>query len=287
MAAPAPARAAVPRPPARHPFCEHPGPLAVAHRGFSLDGRENTLDAFEAAVRLGYRYLETDVRATADGRLVAFHDERLDRVSDVSGRLADLPWSVVRAARVGEAAGPGGGVPLLEDVLGSFPAARFNVDVKSAAALAGIGGVLSRTGAHGRVLLTSFGERRRRAALAAAGTGPGGRAPATSASLPRTAAALLGVRLGAPALVRAALGACGGAGGVDAVQVPVRHGDLGVVSQGFVDAVHRAGAQVHVWTVDEPVQVHALLDLGVDGIITDRADLLRGVLRARGQWVGA
>ncbi|NAZ87503.1 glycerophosphodiester phosphodiesterase family protein [Kineococcus indalonis] len=286
----APVRAAVPRPPARHAFCEHPGPLAIAHRGFSLDGRENTLAAFEAAVRLGYRYLETDVRATADGRLVAFHDEQLDRVSDVSGRLADLPWSVVRAARVGTGPGAGEAVPLLEDVLGAFPRARFNVDVKSAAALAGIGEVLRRTGAHERVLLTSFGERRRRAALAAAGTGPGGAAPATSASLPRTAAALLGVRLGAPALVRTALGAGArgdGGGAVDALQVPVRHGGLSVVSQGFVDAAHRAGAQVHVWTVDDPAQVHALLDLGVDGIITDRADLLREALRARGQWVGA
>ncbi|WP_374115834.1 glycerophosphodiester phosphodiesterase family protein [Kineococcus sp. TRM81007] len=284
MSSPAPgapvlsARAgAVPRPPARHPFCEHPGPLAVAHRGFAPDGGENTPAAFAAAVRLGFRYLETDVRATADGRLVAFHDERLDRVSDVSGRLAQLPWSVVRRARVDG----GEEVPLLEDVLGSFPAARFNVDVKTPVALAGLGEVLRRTGAHGRVLLTSFSERRRRAALAVAGRDAGGAAPATSASLPLTAAALAGVRAHRAALVRTALG------GVDAVQVPVRHRGVAVVSEAFVDAVHRAGAQVHVWTVDEAVQMHALLDLGVDGLITDRADVLREVLLARGQWVPA
>ncbi|WP_432505022.1 glycerophosphodiester phosphodiesterase family protein [Kineococcus arenarius] len=264
----------------RHPFCEHPGPLAVAHRGFSLTGCENTLAAFSAAVDLGYRYLETDVRATADGRLVAFHDERLDRVSDVAGRLGDLPWSVVRTARVGSGANGGGEpVPLLEDVLGAFPHARFNVDVKTPAALAGIGEVLRRTAAHERVLLTSFSERRRVAALAAAGRGAGGAAVATSASLPRTAAAVVGVRARRPAVVRAALA------GVDAVQVPVRHRGAVVVSEGLVDAVHRAGAQVHVWTVDEAVQMHALLDLGVDGLITDRADVLREVLRARGQWV--
>ncbi|WP_432533288.1 glycerophosphodiester phosphodiesterase family protein [Kineococcus arenarius] len=252
----------------------------MAHRGFSLTGCENTLAAFSAAVELGYRYLETDVRATADGRLVAFHDERLDRVSDVSGRLADLPWSVVRTARVGSAASGGGEpVPLLEDVLGAFPHARFNVDVKTPAALAGIGEVLRRTAAHERVLLTSFSERRRVAALAAAGRGAGGAAVATSASLPRTAAVVVGVRARRPAVVRAALA------GVDAVQVPVRHRGAVVVSEGLVDEVHRAGAQVHVWTVDEAVQMHALLDLGVDGLITDRADVLREVLRARGQWV--
>ncbi|WP_432495683.1 glycerophosphodiester phosphodiesterase family protein [Kineococcus auxinigenes] len=267
----------MPRPAPRHPFCEHPGPLAVAHRGFSLTGSENTLAAFSAAVDLGYRYLETDVRATADGRLVAFHDERLDRVSDVAGRLADLPWSVVRTARVG--VGAGEPVPLLEDVLGAFPRVRFNVDVKTPAALAGLGEVLRRTRAHGRVLLTSFSERRRVAALAAAGHGAGGATVATSASLPRTAAAVLGVRARRSALVRAALG------GVDAVQVPVRHRGAVVVSEDLVDEVHRAGAQVHVWTVDEAVQMHALLDLGVDGVITDRADVLREVLRARGQWV--
>ncbi|WP_432485142.1 glycerophosphodiester phosphodiesterase family protein [Kineococcus esterisolvens] len=276
-------RPPAPRPVARHPFCEHPGPLAVAHRGFSLTGRENTLAAFAAAVELGFTHLETDVRATADGRLVAFHDERLDRVSDVSGQLAALPWSVVRTARVGSSSGgPGEPVPLLEDALGSFPGARFNVDVKTPAALAGLGGVLRRTGAHGRVLLTSFSERRRVAALAAAGRGADGSRPATSASLVRTAAALAGLR--SPGAVRAAV-VRAALGGVDAVQVPVRHRGVAVVSEALVDAVHRAGAQVHVWTVDEAVQMHALLDLGVDGLITDRADVLRGVLRARGQWV--
>ncbi|WP_432496046.1 glycerophosphodiester phosphodiesterase family protein [Kineococcus gypseus] len=266
-----PARPA-PRPPARHPFCEHPGPLAVAHRGFSRTGQENTVAAFAAAVGMGFAYLETDVRATADGRLVAFHDERLDRVSDVRGRLAELPWSVVRGASVG-----GEHVPLLEDVLGSFPRTRVNVDVKTPAALAGLGEVVRRTGAGERVLLTSFSERRRRSALA--GARAHGVVPATSASLPGTALALAGVAARCRALVRAALR------GVDAVQVPVRHRGVAVVGEAFVDAVHRAGAQVHVWTVDEPVQMHALLDLGVDGLITDRADVLREVLRARGQWV--
>ncbi|MEZ0493161.1 glycerophosphodiester phosphodiesterase family protein [Kineococcus sp. TBRC 1896] len=263
----------VPRPPARHAFCAWDGPIAMAHRGFSATGParglENTLPAFAAAVELGYTYLETDVRATADGVLVAFHDEHLDRVTDGRGDLSDLTWEQVRHLRVaGREA-----VPRLEDVLGTFPGARFNLDVKTRAAVAGLGEVLRRTRAHGRVLVTAFADRRRRAALAAAGGGE-----ATSAASTGTALALAGNALHLPALARHALA------GVDAVQVPVRHGGLEVVSARFVDTVHRAGAQVHVWTVDDAGQIGALLDLGVDGIITDRADVLKDVLLARGRW---
>ncbi|NIZ90982.1 glycerophosphodiester phosphodiesterase [Kineosporiaceae bacterium B12] len=244
----------------------------MAHRGFSRDGLENSLAAFAAAVDLGYRYLETDARATADGTLVAFHDDRLDRVTDGRGLLAQLPWSQVRRARIGGREP----VPLLADVLDAFPGVRLNVDVKDEAAVAPLAELLRRTGATDRVLVTAFSDRRRHAALAAIG----GR-PATSAGTGSLATALAGVRLGSPAVVRRALA------GVDAVQVPVRSGRIRVVSSAMVRAVHAAGAQVHVWTVDDPAQMHALLDLGVDGLITDRADLLRDVLIARGQWVPA
>ena len=260
------------RPAPRHPFADHPGPVAMAHRGFSRDGLENSLAAFAAAVDLGYRYLETDARATRDGEVVAFHDDRLDRVTDRRGRLADLPWSEVRHARIGGREP----VPLLAEVLDAFPTARLNVDVKDAAAIAPLADLLRRTGATDRVLVTAFSDRRRHAALAAIE----GRT-ATSAGTGSITRALAGVRLRSQAVVRRALG------DVDAVQVPVSSGRIRVVSPAMVRAVHAAGAQVHVWTVDDPGQMHALLDLGVDGLITDRADLLRDVLLARGQWVPA
>jgi glycerophosphoryl diester phosphodiesterase len=247
----------------------------MAHRGFSatpgLAGCENSLPAFAAAVDLGYTFLETDVRVSADGELLAFHDETLDRVTDGSGTLESHPWARLRSVRIGGREP----IPRLEDVLGTFPRARFNLDVKTERAIGGLDDVLRRTRAHGRVLVTAFGERRRRAALAAVGG-----AEATSASSPGTALALAGTLLRLPPLVSRALG------GVDAVQVPVRQQGVPVVSEAFVDAVHRAGAQVHVWTVDEAAQISALLDLGVDGIITDRADVLKDVLTARGQWTG-
>src|SRR5688572_11562358 len=112
---------------AAYPFLDWPGPLAFAHRGGASEAPENTLPAFEQAVRLGYRYLETDVHTTADGELVAFHDDRLDRVTDRTGMVAELPWSTVRAARV-DGREP---IPLLEDLLGAFPEARVNIDPKA------------------------------------------------------------------------------------------------------------------------------------------------------------
>src|SRR5690242_6649092 len=108
------------------PFLDWPGPLAFAHRGGASEAPENTLPAFEHAIRLGFTYLETDVHATADGQLVAFHDDHLDRVTDASGAIASLPWSVVQRARV-DGREP---IPLLEDLLGAFPDARVNIDPK-------------------------------------------------------------------------------------------------------------------------------------------------------------
>jgi len=261
-----------------HPFLEWDGPIAMAHRGFSatpeLQGLENSLPAFAAAVDLGYTYLETDVRATSDGALLAFHDESLDRVTDGRGTLASLTAAQVAGVRIGGREP----IPLLEDVLGAFPQARFNLDVKTERAIPGLDDALRRTKAYGRVLVTAFGRKRRRAALAAVGGREAGR-EATSASSPGTAAALAGTLLRLPFLVKAALR------DVDAVQVPVRQKGFEIVSAAFVEAVHRAGAQVHVWTIDDAAQIEALLDLGVDGIITDRADVLKDVLVRRGSWV--
>ena len=98
---------------AAYPFLHWPGPLAFAHRGGASEAPENTMPAFEHAVRLGYRYLETDAHVTADGVLIAFHDDRLDRVTDRTGVIAELPWSEVQQARV-DGREP---IPLLEDLL--------------------------------------------------------------------------------------------------------------------------------------------------------------------------
>ncbi|MEU9043613.1 MULTISPECIES: glycerophosphodiester phosphodiesterase [unclassified Kitasatospora] len=252
-----------------HAFLDHPGPLAFAHRGGDLGHPENSLAAFEAAVALGYRYLETDVHATGDGVLVAFHDSRLDRVTDRTGAVAELPWESVRQARIGGTEP----VPLLEDLLGAFPEARFNIDVKAVPAIAPLVEAVRRTDAWDRVCVGGFSDSRLAAVRAAAG-------PRLATSLGPREVARLRLRSLAGPLVRG-----GGApfAGVCA-QVPERHRGVRVVDRAFVRAAHRLGLQVHVWTVDDPTRIRALLDLGVDGIMADRIDVLRDVLGERGCW---
>ncbi|WP_217254595.1 glycerophosphodiester phosphodiesterase [Streptomyces sp. AC602_WCS936] len=250
----------------RHPYLDHPGPIAFAHRGGAADGLENTLRQFRRAVEAGYRYIETDVHATRDGKLVAFHDATLDRVTDGAGRIADLPWERVRHARVaGEEP-----VPLFEELLTAFPGVRWNIDVKAEPALLPLLELIERTDAWDRICVGSFSEARVVRAQRLAG--------------PRLATSygtrgVLNLRLrswGVPAALRRS---------AVAAQVPEVQSGIQVVDHRFVRAAHARGLQVHVWTVNEPDRMHRLLDLGVDGIMTDHIDTLREVMEDRGVWV--
>ncbi|MFF7814659.1 glycerophosphodiester phosphodiesterase [Streptomyces roseolus] len=250
----------------RHPYLDHPSPLPFAHRGGTADGLENTAAAFRRAAAAGYRYFETDVHTTADGVLVAFHDATLDRVTDTAGRIRDLPWAAVREARV---AGKEP-LPLFEDLLQEFPEARWNVDLKTESALGPLVDLISRTAAWDRVLVSSFTEARIARAQRLAG-------PRLATSFGVTGVAALRLRsLGLPAPLRA---------GAVAAQVPETQGGVRVVDRRFVRAAHARGLQVHVWTVNDPERMESLLDLGVDGIMTDHLETLREVLIARGAWV--
>ncbi|MFI9273126.1 glycerophosphodiester phosphodiesterase [Kitasatospora sp. NPDC052896] len=252
-----------------HPFLDHPGPLAFAHRGGALGRPENSFAAFEAAVALGYRYLETDVHATSDGVLVAFHDTHLDRVTDRTGAIAELPWAVVSEARIAGTEP----IPLLADLLDAFPEARFNIDVKAARAVSPLVEVVRRTGAWNRVCVGGFSDTRLAAVRALAG-------PALATSLgPREV-----LRLRLRSLAGPLLPGRGTPWPAVCAQVPERHRGIRLVDRAFVRAAHRTGLQVHVWTVDDPTRIRALLDLGVDGIMADRIDVLRDVLRERGRW---
>ena len=249
----------------RWAYLDHPGPLAFAHRGGASEFPENTMLAFEGAVRLGYRYLETDVHATADGVLAAFHDDVLDRVTDCSGRVGDLAWSEVSQARIGTEP-----IPLLEDILGAWPDVRVNVDAKDDASVPLLAAVIERAGAHDRVCVGSFSESRvRRFRRMTCGR--------VCTSMGRSAIARLRT---------ASYGPPTWPFGAGCVQVPVRRGRILIADSRFVAAAHRRGLQVHVWTINDPDEMGRLLDLGVDGIMTDRPAVLREVLEGRGQWAG-
>ncbi|MEG3630344.1 glycerophosphodiester phosphodiesterase [Streptomyces poriticola] len=250
----------------RHPYLDHPGPIPFAHRGGDADGLENTLRQFRRAVEAGYRYIETDVHATRDGRLVAFHDATLDRMTDGAGRIADLRWADVRHARVAGVEP----VPLFEDLLEAFPEVRWNVDVKAEPALLPFLELIERTDTWDRICLGSFSEARVVRAQRLAG--------------PRLATSygtrgVLNLRLrswGVPAALRRS---------AVAAQVPETQSGIQVVDHRFVRTAHARGLQVHVWTVNDPDRMHRLLDLGVDGIMTDHIDTLRKVMEDRGVWV--
>lgn len=242
------------------------GPIAFAHRGAhdGADVIENTMTAFSSAVELGYRYVETDVHATADGVLVAFHDDRLDRVTDRVGLIRELSWQEVRAAVVGESEH----VPLLEDVLTTWPKLHVNIDPKHDSAVEPLVRVIERTGAVDRICVGSFSDRRTARVRAALGDrlctamGP--------VSVGRLRAASRHVPIGRLT--------------ADCAQVPVRQGRVTIVDEHFVQAAHVRGVAVHVWTIDDPVEMDRLLDLGVDGIMTDEATVLRDLMQRRGAW---
>jgi len=222
--------------------------------------------AFQAAVDLGYRYLETDVRTTADGVALAFHDASLDRMTNHRGRIADLSWEVVRTARI-HGVEP---IPRLVDLLAAWPDVRINLDVKSDTAVQAAIDAIRASGAIDRVCVAAFSDQRVHAVRQALG-------PRLCTALgPRAA-----LRLRMPGSARGRLRIAG-----QCAQVPARIGRRIFVDARYVAAAHAYDLAVHVWTVNDTAEMTRLLDLGVDGIMSDRADVLRDLLIARGQWSG-
>jgi glycerophosphoryl diester phosphodiesterase len=254
----------------RPEFLRHPTVLAFAHRGGAyhpeIEGLENTMAAFRHAVDLGYRYLETDVHVTADGVLLAFHDEVLDRVTDRTGEIAGATYAEVQQALIGGRER----VPTLAELVDEFPGVRFNIDLKSDRSVAALAAFIEEREAWDRVLVGSFVPRRLRRFRRLTG----GRV-ATSAHPLEVAAYLVLPGPVARLVTR---------GRPSALQIPHRRGRLTVATPTLVRRAHAAGLQVHVWTIDDAAEMGDLLDRGVDGLITDRTDILRAVLQSRGLW---
>jgi len=241
------------------------GPLALAHRGGAALAPENTLAAFGLATALGYRYLETDVRVSSDGHLVCFHDATLDRVTHLRGPVSRQPL-----ARLGRLRVQGEPIPTLTDALEAYPRARFTVDLKDRAAIAPLAKVLQHRDFRERVCV----------------------AGAWDSWIARVRAESPGVRttLGWHALAalvtasRAGLRPSRRLATAEYAHVPLRLGRVPVFVDRLVEGAHRIGVRVVLWTLDDPVDMRRALDAGVDGIITDRPDLLREVLIGRDAW---
>ncbi len=251
-----------------HPFLDVPSPVAFAHRGGAREAPENSLRAFRNAVSLGFDHIETDIRATADGVPVVFHDASLQRVTDRVGRIRDLPFNEVKKAHIGNAER----VHSLAEVLDHFPGIRFNIDIKEDNAVQPVIDLLSDADHLDRICVASFSWRRLRAVRSAFGA-----AVCTSLAPQEVAALVSRSRLGrasiASRFVFPATPAC--------VQIPRRASGMTIVTPNLIRQAHLRGWPVHVWTVDDPGQMNDLLDLGVDGIVTDRPSVLRQVLAAR------
>lgn len=240
-------------------------PRVLAHRGLALEAPENTLLAFAKALALGVTHIETDVHASADGVAVIAHDESLDRVANRKVRVDQLTMPELRRVELGE----GQGFCSLSEALDAFPEARFNIDIKSSAAIAPTVKAIQELRATERVLVTSFSDARRKKAVSVL---PG---VATSVSAGSTLRLILANRARWSAASKRVLSS------VHAIQVPERWKGLRVVTPPLVRVCHDAGVEVHVWTVNDPADMTRLLDLGVDGLVTDRADLAVEVIGRR------
>jgi glycerophosphoryl diester phosphodiesterase len=254
-----------------------PGPVPIAHRGSRYLWPENTLEAFSAAIELGLDHIETDLRMTADGQIVCLHDESVTRTTGAPGLVSEMTYREVAALDAGfrHFAGSGfpfrgGGVriPRFEDVVAAFPGIKVVADLKADGMASELSRLVARHALHDRLIVGSFrdtrlGEVRR----ASAGL------IATSTGSAETRRWVLASRMGRTVPTAAT-----------ALQVPVQMRGMRVVDDRLVGSAHAAGLAVHVWTVNRPGDMTRLLDLGVDGLVTDRPDLLRQVMEERGSW---
>lgn len=245
-----------------HPYLSGRSPIAIAHRGGALESPENTIEAFEAAVELGYRYLETDAQLTADGVVVAFHDDHIDRVSSEVGAISSWNWADLREVAINGS----GRLISITELFDRFPDQRFNIDAKSDAVVEPLLDAILHTGAMDRVCVGSFSDKR----------------------LSRMRSLTVGnlcTSLGPIAVVKHYLRSLGvpiPAQRANAIQVPPTLRGIPIITTALVETAHRDKMAVHAWTIDSAEEMHRLLDLNVDGIMTDRPSVLKAVFEERG-----
>lgn len=249
-----------------HPFFDYDRPMALAHQGGKSEQTENSMSAFANAEKLGYRYLDIDLQVTSDGVLVAHHDDSLERLTGIAGTVAERTWAELSEARLPN------GEPLarFEDLLAAHPDALWNIEVKSEEATRPVVAEIRKHGIDQRVCLNAFSDlRMRKIRKAAAGLNPGYSTPIASTLWLKLASYIPFLPYRTSAQV---------------TQSPVKDRGIPVLDERFVNRAHKQGLLAIVWTINDRTEMARLLDIGVDGILTDEPTILKSLLEERGQW---
>jgi len=246
------------------PFLDHLGPIPFAHRGGAGVFPENTLPAFQNAVDMGYKYLETDVHSSKDGKVFAFHDDSLERVTGHIGKISEMTSKEISKIEINGSAK----IPTLSELLETFPEVKINIDPKADSVVMPLINLLKYTNSLSRVCIGSFSDKRIKHVRKELGSG-------------------LCISAGPKAVMKFLAGKfhfSTSKPDYDCLQVPQRYGPVKIITRDFINKAHSRGLQVHVWTVDDRKEMSELLDLGVDGLMTDEPGTLKNVLLERGEW---
>ena len=245
-------------------FLDHPGPIPFAHRGGAGMFPENTLPAFKNAIEMGYKYLETDVHSSKDGEVFAFHDESLERVTGRTGKISDFSATEISQIEIDGFAK----IPTLIELLELFPKVKINIDPKADSVVTPLINLLKRTNSVSRVCIGSFSDKRIKEIRKELGS------ELCVSAGPKAVIKFLAGRFSFPKSKPA----------YHCLQVPQRSGPVKIVTRDFIEKAHSRGLQVHVWTIDDEEEMNELLDIGVDGLMTDEPTVLKNVLLERNLW---
>jgi len=245
-----------------HPFFEGYNFYGFVHRGGDEEKTENTLEAFQYSSDLGFVFMETDVQSTSDGKVVIFHDSDLKRVAGINKKISELTFQEIKEVDLIN----GGRIPSLEETLYSFPNLRFNIDIKVDSAVDETINIVRKHDALDRVCLAAFSSNRLSRIRKL--TGPGLCSSMGQAEIVRLLLTAFGLNL------KVSPGLC--------AQVPVSQFGMPIVTERFIEKIHELNKLIHVWTIDETKEMFRLIDLGVDGLMTDKPTVLREALLKKG-----
>tara|TARA_Y100001970_G_C14259557_1_gene878695 strand:- start:2629 stop:3375 length:747 start_codon:yes stop_codon:yes gene_type:complete len=245
-----------------HPYFEGYNFYGFVHRGGDEEKTENTLEAFQYSSDLGFIFIETDVQITKDNQIVIFHDENLKRMAGISKEIRDLEFEEIKKIDLIN----GGKIPLLKEALISFPNLRFNIDIKKEKAVDETIKIINSLNCLNRVCLASFSSKRLKRIRALAG--PNACTSSGQMEVFKLVSNSIGINIGIP--------------DGDCVQVPTSQWGVPIITKGFIESVHELGKLIHVWTIDHEPEMNNLIELGIDGLMTDKPSVLKRTLQKKG-----